>query len=145
MRVHKDELQPDAIGAVRQADTARYPRGAAGLELRVRPFADHFGINLPSHRADAACDPAIGQAIQDQLALVALLIQTRRARQAGECRTRGIFGNGRATTLSYPYYIDGGYKIYGFNNIVWDRSNDYENDPYASKVAGYFSVFGFLE
>jgi len=56
----------------------------------------------------------------------------------------GIFGNGRATTLSYPYYIDGGYKIYGFNNIVWDRSNDYENDPYASKVAGYFSVFGFL-
>jgi len=56
----------------------------------------------------------------------------------------GIFGNGRETTLSYPYYIDGGYKIYGFNNVVWDRSNDYENDPYASKVAGYFSVFGFL-
>ncbi|MFP4380032.1 MAG: LamG-like jellyroll fold domain-containing protein [Candidatus Sumerlaeia bacterium] len=55
----------------------------------------------------------------------------------------GLFGSGRPITLSYPYYIDGGYKIYGFNNIVWDRSND-PDDPYSSNVAGYFSVFGFL-
>jgi hypothetical protein len=55
----------------------------------------------------------------------------------------GIFGNGFPTNLSYPYYIDGGYKIYGFNNIIWDRSAD-PADTYASRTAGYFSVFGFL-
>ncbi|MFP4157881.1 MAG: LamG domain-containing protein [Opitutales bacterium] len=45
--------------------------------------------------------------------------------------------------MSYPYYIDGGYKIVAFNNIIWDRSID-KDDPYRSSTAGYFSVFGFL-
>ena len=55
----------------------------------------------------------------------------------------GIFGSGRPRNLSYPYYVDGGYKIVGFNNIVWDYSIDPE-DPFRSSTAGYFSVFGFL-
>ncbi|MFW6217613.1 MAG: LamG-like jellyroll fold domain-containing protein [Verrucomicrobiota bacterium] len=55
----------------------------------------------------------------------------------------GLWGSPNPRTLSYPYYIDGGYKILGFNNIIWDRSVDPE-DPYRSQTAGYFSVFGFL-
>jgi len=55
----------------------------------------------------------------------------------------GLWGNKRPMTLSYPYYIDGGYKILGFNNVIWDRSVD-PQDPYGSSTAGYFSVFGFL-
>ncbi|MFW6217554.1 MAG: LamG-like jellyroll fold domain-containing protein, partial [Verrucomicrobiota bacterium] len=55
----------------------------------------------------------------------------------------GLWRNPNPLTLSYPYYIDGGYKIYGFNNVIWDRSVDPE-DPFRSETAGYFSVFGFL-
>ncbi|MFW6218443.1 MAG: LamG-like jellyroll fold domain-containing protein, partial [Verrucomicrobiota bacterium] len=55
----------------------------------------------------------------------------------------GLWGNPKPRTLSYPYYIDGGYKIVAFNNIIWDRSIE-EDDPYRSETAGYFSVFGFL-
>ncbi len=44
--------------------------------------------------------------------------------------------------VGYPYYIDGGYKIYTFNNISWGRSNDM-NDPYRNNGT-YFMVFGFL-
>ena len=55
----------------------------------------------------------------------------------------GLWGNKKPMTLSYPYYIDGGYKIVAFNNIIWDRSID-PNDPYRSETGGYFSVFGFL-
>ena len=55
----------------------------------------------------------------------------------------GIFGSGRPMNLSYPYYVDGGFKIVGFNNIIWDYSIDLV-DPYRSQTAGYFSVFGFL-
>lgn len=55
----------------------------------------------------------------------------------------GIFGSGRPRNLSYPYYVDGGYKIVGFNNIVWDYSIK-QVDLYRSETAGYFSVFGFL-
>lgn len=55
----------------------------------------------------------------------------------------GLWQSPRPRTLAYPYYIDGGYKIHGFNNIVWDRSTD-PDDPYRSETAGYFSVFGFL-
>jgi len=55
----------------------------------------------------------------------------------------GIFGSGRPLNLSYPYYIDGGFKIVGFNNIIWGNSVD-PDDPYRSMTAGNFSVFGFL-
>ncbi|MFP4069970.1 MAG: LamG-like jellyroll fold domain-containing protein [Opitutales bacterium] len=55
----------------------------------------------------------------------------------------GLWGNPQPRTLSYPYYIDGGFKIVAFNNIIWDRSIE-EDDPYRSETAGYFSVFGFL-
>ncbi len=48
------------------------------------------------------------------------------------------------TNLSYPLYLDGAYKIYSFNNIVWARSNDLSRDKYATKTPGYFMVFGFL-
>lgn len=55
----------------------------------------------------------------------------------------GIFGSGRPRNLSYPYYIDGGFKILGFNNIIWGNSVA-PDDPFRSMTAGYFSVFGFL-
>ncbi len=48
------------------------------------------------------------------------------------------------TNLSYPLYLDGAYKIYSFNNVVWARSNNLSLDPYATKTPGYFMVFGFL-
>ncbi len=48
------------------------------------------------------------------------------------------------TNLSYPLYLDGAYKIYSFNNIIWARSNDLSRDKYATKTPGYFMVFGFL-
>jgi hypothetical protein len=44
--------------------------------------------------------------------------------------------------VGYPYYIDGGYKIYTFNNISWGRSNE-ASDPYRNNGT-YFMVFGFL-
>ena len=55
----------------------------------------------------------------------------------------GLFGSGRPINLSYPYYIDGGFKIVAFNNIIWGNSVD-PDDPYRSMTAGFFSVFGFL-
>ncbi len=48
------------------------------------------------------------------------------------------------TNLSYPLYLDGAYKVYSFNNIIWARSNDLGKDEYATKTPGYFMVFGFL-
>ncbi|MFW5864001.1 MAG: LamG-like jellyroll fold domain-containing protein [bacterium] len=48
------------------------------------------------------------------------------------------------TNLSYPLYLDGAYKIYSFNNLIWARSNDFSKDEYATKTPGYFMVFGFL-
>ncbi len=45
--------------------------------------------------------------------------------------------------LGYAYYIDGGYKIYTFNNITWGRTTNPE-DVYRNKTSGYFMVFGFL-
>jgi len=47
------------------------------------------------------------------------------------------------TCLSYPLYLDGGYKMYCFNNIIWGRTTD-PNDLFGNKTAGYFMVFGFL-
>ena len=55
----------------------------------------------------------------------------------------GFFGFYRPINLSYPIYLDGGFKMYLFNNIVWGRTTD-EKDPFANTTAGYFSVFGFL-
>ncbi|MFW6106622.1 MAG: LamG-like jellyroll fold domain-containing protein [bacterium] len=47
------------------------------------------------------------------------------------------------TNLSYPLYLDGAYKIYCFNNLIWGASTD-DDDPYRSKNSAYFMVFGFL-
>ncbi len=54
-----------------------------------------------------------------------------------------MFG-GREMNLSYPLYLDGAYKVFCFNNIVWARSNDTKNQKYATRTPGYFMVFGFL-
>ncbi len=53
-------------------------------------------------------------------------------------------GSDKPKTLSYPLYLDGAYKVYSFNNIIWARSNDRKNDPFATGTPGYFMVFGFL-
>ncbi len=52
-------------------------------------------------------------------------------------------GGGKPTTLSYPVYLDGAYKIYLFNNAVWGATTD-ESHPYHTRTSGYFMVFGFL-
>ena len=55
------------------------------------------------------------------------------------------FSNGgKPLNLSYPLYLDGAFKVYSFNNIIWSRSIDRENDQYATGTSGYFMVFGFL-
>ncbi len=54
----------------------------------------------------------------------------------------GWFGN-RPMNLSYPLYLDGAFKIYSFNNIIWGRTTDPE-DPYRNMNQAYFMVFGFL-
>jgi hypothetical protein len=54
-----------------------------------------------------------------------------------------MFG-GREMNLSYPLYLDGAYKIFSFNNIVWARSNETDQHKYATRTPGYFMVFGFL-
>ncbi len=55
-----------------------------------------------------------------------------------------MFGGGPQRNLSYPLYLDGAYKIYSFNNIIWARANDPELDEFATATPGYFMVFGFL-
>ena len=55
----------------------------------------------------------------------------------------GFLGVMRPTNLSYPLYLDGAFKQYSFNNIIWGRTTD-KNDPYANTTPGYFMVFGFL-
>ncbi len=58
-----------------------------------------------------------------------------------------LFGGGgphKAINLSYPLYLDGAYKVYSFNNVIWARSNKKAEDPYATGTPGYFMVFGFL-
>ncbi len=55
----------------------------------------------------------------------------------------GLFGGTRALNLSYPLYLDGAFKQYCFNNIIWGRTTD-PDDPYANTTPGYFMVFGFL-
>ncbi len=53
-------------------------------------------------------------------------------------------GSNKGFSLSYPLYLDGAYKIYSFNNIVWARTNDKSQTPFATNTPGYFMVFGFL-
>jgi hypothetical protein len=55
----------------------------------------------------------------------------------------GLFGSTRPLNLSYPLYLDGAFKQYCFNNIIWGRSTD-KQDPYSNTTPGYFMVFGFL-
>lgn len=55
----------------------------------------------------------------------------------------GGFHNSGTINLSYPIYLDGGFKIYNFNNISWARPHS-ENDPYTSGRSAYFNVFGYL-
>ncbi len=50
----------------------------------------------------------------------------------------------KPTNLSYPLYLDGAYKVFSFNNIIWARSTDTENEQFATRTPGYFMVFGFL-
>ncbi|MFP4357941.1 MAG: right-handed parallel beta-helix repeat-containing protein, partial [Puniceicoccaceae bacterium] len=47
------------------------------------------------------------------------------------------------TNLSYPLYLDGAYKVYSFNNLVWGATIQ-PDDPYRSRNSAYFMVFGFL-
>jgi hypothetical protein len=55
----------------------------------------------------------------------------------------GVMGINRPMNLSYPLYLDGAYKIYSFNNIIWGRTTD-PSDLYHNANSGYFMVFGFL-
>ncbi|MFW6217556.1 MAG: hypothetical protein ACOC4K_01040 [Verrucomicrobiota bacterium] len=55
----------------------------------------------------------------------------------------GFMGVRRPINLSYPLYLDGAYKIYSFNNIIWGRTTD-KDDPYANTTPAYWMVFGFL-
>jgi hypothetical protein len=55
----------------------------------------------------------------------------------------GVMGINRPMNLSYPLYLDGAYKIYSFNNIIWGRTTD-PKDLYHNQNSGYFMVFGFL-
>ncbi len=55
----------------------------------------------------------------------------------------GFLGVTRPTNLSYPLYLDGAFKQYSFNNIIWGRTTD-SDDPFANTTPGYFMVFGFL-
>ncbi len=55
----------------------------------------------------------------------------------------GFWGVTRPVNLSYPLYLDGAFKQYSFNNIIWGRTTD-KNDPYANTTPAYWMVFGFL-
>jgi hypothetical protein len=55
----------------------------------------------------------------------------------------GGFGGHGSINLSYPVYLDAGYRIFNFNNISWARPYD-DNDPYTSDRSAYFNVFGYL-
>ncbi len=55
----------------------------------------------------------------------------------------GFFGMTHPINLSYPLYLDGAFKQYCFNNIIWGRTTD-PSDPFANTTPGYFMVFGFL-
>jgi hypothetical protein len=46
-------------------------------------------------------------------------------------------------TVAYNVYLDGTFKSYTFNNIIWGKSND-PNYPYRNR-GGYFVVLGFMD
>ena len=46
-------------------------------------------------------------------------------------------------TVAYNFYLDGTFKTYTFNNIIWGRSND-PSDPYRNR-GGFFVVLGFMD
>ncbi len=48
----------------------------------------------------------------------------------------------RKMNIGYPFYLDGSYKHYFFNNIGWGRSTD-PDDPYRSGPV-FQAVFGFM-
>ncbi len=61
----------------------------------------------------------------------------------------GIFGEDTLAeaeanihNLSYPLYLDGAFKQYSFNNIIWGRTSD-PDDLYRNMNQAYFMVFGF--
>jgi hypothetical protein len=55
----------------------------------------------------------------------------------------GGFFNSGDVNLSYPIYLDGGFKIYNFNCISWAKPYD-KSDPLSSTSSAYFNVFGYL-
>jgi len=55
----------------------------------------------------------------------------------------GLWSIRRPLNLSYPLYLDGAFKQYCFNNIIWGRSTD-KGDPYSNTTPAYWMVFGFL-
>lgn len=55
----------------------------------------------------------------------------------------GGFGGRGSINLSYPIYLDAGFRVFNFNNISWARPYN-ENDPYTSDRSAYFNVFGYL-
>ncbi|MDD4224759.1 MAG: LamG domain-containing protein [Mariniphaga sp.] len=55
----------------------------------------------------------------------------------------GGFGGRRTINLSYPIYLDAGFRVFNFNNISWARPFK-EDDPYTSTSSAYFNVFGYL-
>ncbi len=55
----------------------------------------------------------------------------------------GFWGVTKPVNLSYPLYLDGAFKQYCFNNIIWGRTTD-RSDPYANTTPAYWMVFGFL-
>jgi len=55
----------------------------------------------------------------------------------------GGFGGRGSINLSYPIYLDAGFRIFNFNNISWARPYT-PDDPYSSDRSAYFNVFGYL-
>ncbi len=53
----------------------------------------------------------------------------------------GFFNSGDGG-LSYPIYLDGGFKIFVFNNITW--AHPYGSTLYGSDKPAFFNVFGFM-
>jgi len=54
----------------------------------------------------------------------------------------GFFNRGDGG-LSYPIYLDAGFKVSVFNNITWARPYS-PDEPYSSDTPAFFNVFGFM-
>jgi hypothetical protein len=55
----------------------------------------------------------------------------------------GGFFNKGDQNLSYPVYLDGGFKIACFNNIIWGLPYQ-EDKVYTKGSSAYFNVFGYM-